>query len=47
MLGYFEDLKSACVFALIKTLQNYDITKNKSFENYYTNFLTLDEIFGK
>lgn len=38
MAGHFADLKSACVFALIKALQNYDVTKNKSFENYYTEF---------
>ncbi|MGN0569139.1 MAG: hypothetical protein ACI4N4_01380 [Candidatus Fimenecus sp.] len=36
--GHFADLKSACVFALIKALQNYDITKSKSFESYYTDF---------
>ena len=38
MPGHFADLKSACVFALIKALQNYDITKSKSFESYYTDF---------
>ena len=38
MPGHFADLKSACVFALLKALQNYDVTKNKSFENYYTEF---------
>lgn len=38
MPGHFADLKSACVFALLKALQNYDITKSKSFENYYTDF---------
>ena len=38
MPGHFADLKSACVFAMLKALQNYDVTKNKSFENYYTEF---------
>lgn len=38
MPGHFADLKSACVFALLKALQNYDVTKNKSFENYYMEF---------
>lgn len=38
MPGHFADLKSACVFALLKALQNYDITKSKSFESYYTDF---------
>lgn len=38
MPGHFADLKSTCVFALLKALKNYDVTKNKSFENYYTEF---------
>lgn len=38
MPGHFADLKSACVFALMKALQTYDITKNTSFEYYYNNF---------
>ena len=38
MPGHFADLKSACVFALLKALKNYDVSKNKSFENYYTEY---------
>ena len=38
MPGHFADLKSACVFALMKALQTYDIRKNTSFEYYYNNF---------
>lgn len=38
MPGHFADLKSACVFAILKALQNYDVSKHKTFENYYNEF---------
>ena len=44
MPGHFADLKSACVFAMLKALQNYDVTKHKSFENYYTEFYIKREV---
>ena len=44
MPGHFADLKSACIFALLKALQNYDASKHKSFENYYTEFYIKREV---